>query len=54
MIELCHKAAIMFCLFLIMLWVGLQCVVLAVIGHTHLIFLTNIFYTVLESAVRTT
>ena len=34
--ELCHEAVIMHCLFLTVLWVGLQCVVLAVPGHTHL------------------
>ena len=28
----------MLCPFLALLWVGLQCVILAVPGHTHLLF----------------
>ena len=36
--ELCHEAVIMICLFLFVLWVGLQCVIVAVPGHTHLLF----------------
>ena len=36
--ELCHEAVIMLCLFLIVLWVGLQCVIVAVPGRTHVRF----------------
>ena len=36
--ELCHEAVVVLCLFLNVLWVGLQCVILAVPGHTHLLF----------------
>ena len=31
------------CLFLVVLWVGLQCVILTFPGHTHLLFSMRIF-----------
>ena len=38
MIKLCQEAVIMLCLFLTVLWAGLQCVIVAVPGRTHLLF----------------
>ena len=36
--KLCHESVIMLCLFLAVLWVGLQWVIVAVPGRTHLLF----------------
>ena len=38
MTKLCHLAVIMLCLFIAMLWVGLQCAIVAIPGRTHLLF----------------
>ena len=38
MTELFHVSVIMLCLFLIVLWIGLQCVIMAVPGRTHVLF----------------
>ena len=47
MTKFCHVAVIM--------WVGLQCVIVAVPGRTHLLFKLTFFYTVLENgAAKTT
>ena len=35
--KLCHEAVAMLCPFFTMLWVGLQCVIVAVPGCTHLL-----------------
>ena len=35
--ELCHEAVIMLCLFFAVLWLGLQCVIVAVPGRTHIL-----------------
>ena len=53
--KLCHVTVIILCLFLTVRRVGLQCVIMAVAGHTHLLFKLTFFYTVLDSgAARTT
>ena len=36
--KLCHEAVIMLCFFLTVMRVGLQCVIVAVPGRTHLLF----------------
>ena len=36
--KLCQDAFILLCLFLTVLWVGLQCVIVTVPGRTHLLF----------------
>ena len=36
--ELFQEAVIVLCLFLTVLWVGLQCVIVEVSGRTHLLF----------------
>ena len=55
MTKLCHVAVIILCLFLTVLWDGLQYVIVAVPGRTHFLNYCNIFYTVLDSgAARTT
>ena len=38
MTEFFHVSVIMLCLFLIVLWIGLQCVIMAVPGRTHVLF----------------
>ena len=38
LISSCHVAVIVLCLFLTVLWVGVQCVIVALPGHTHLRF----------------
>ena len=38
MTKLYHVAVIMICLFLTLLWAGLQCGIVAVPGRSHLLF----------------
>ena len=35
----CHEAVIVLCLFLIVPYVGLQCVIVSFPGHTHLLLI---------------
>ena len=34
--SVCHVDVIVYCLFLTVIWVGLQCVIVSFPGHTHL------------------
>ena len=39
----CHMTVNILCLFLTVLWVGLQCVIVAFSGHTHFLFVFGPF-----------